>query len=126
MSKLRIGLACLIGISLHLCFFYGFLSYTQRNLHPPSRMMFMFLAGVAGFAVNIGLEKGTFRIASCILAGVFVSHIVMVIVDCWNDATNHNLLPFEFVLIAFCASPVYVGAALAAAFGSRESTSFKL
>jgi hypothetical protein len=86
----------------------------------------MVLAGLSGFAVNIGVQNGRYRLASCILGGLFVSNLVLIFVDCWSDPTNHNLAPFEFIEIAFLASPAYVGAGLAAAFGPGQDTSMKL
>lgn len=84
------------------------------------------LAGLSGFAVNAGVQNGRYRLASCVLGGLFVSNLVLIIVDCWSDPTNHNLAPFEFIEIAFLVSPAYVGARVAVAFGPREDTSMKL
>jgi hypothetical protein len=86
----------------------------------------MALAGLSGFAVNIGVHNGRYRLASCVLGGLFVSHVVLIFVDCLSDPTNQNLAPFEFIEIAFLACPAYVGASLAAAFYPGQDTSMKL
>lgn len=125
-SKARVLIAFVIGVALHLWFFYGFLPYSRRGQYHPSWLLFMALAGLSGFAVTIGVEKGRFRLASWILGGLFVSNLLLIFVDCWSDPTNHNLAPFEFIVIAFLASPAYVGAGLAAAFGPGRDTSMKL
>lgn len=99
--KVRMLIAFVIGVALHWYFFWGFLSYSHRETYKPSRIVLMFLVGLSGFAVNIGVQKGIYRVASCILGGLFLSHVVLIIVDCWSHPTNHNLAPFEFIIIGF-------------------------
>jgi peptidoglycan/LPS O-acetylase OafA/YrhL len=119
-------IAFVIGVALHWSFFWGFTSYSNRAAYHPSRRLFMFLTGLSGFAVNVGVETGKYRVASCILGGLFLSNLVLIIVDCWSDPTNHNLAPFEFIMIGFLALPAFIGAGFATAFTSSEDTSMKL
>ena len=34
-----------------------------------------------------------------LLGGFLAPHAVLVVVDCWHDPTNHNLLPFEVAIV---------------------------
>lgn len=42
--------------------------------------------------------------------GVFIGHMAVIAVDLSADPTNHNLLPFEFVILTVVVSPAFVGA----------------
>jgi hypothetical protein len=50
----------------------------------------------------------------------------MIVVDCIPDPTNHNLFPFEFMMIAVLTLPAYFGALLAAAVDRFRARGMKI
>ena len=42
-----------------------------------------------------------------------LAHALVVVVDVRADPADHNLLPFEFVILGVCALPAYFGAGIA-------------
>ena len=93
---------------------YQFLSYAERNnLSPTNYLALMLLALAIGYLATLGATNSRYRIVHCMLGGVFVAHMLVIAIDLHEDPTNHNLLPFEFVMLAIVASPGYVGAKMA-------------
>ena len=92
---------------------YRFLSYSQRNALPEANYLTM--AGLAfglAFLLVLGLGRSWWRVAFSLLLGVFGGHMAVVVLDVSADPTNHNLLPFEFVILSVVVSPAFVGAFL--------------
>ena len=56
------------------------------------------IALVAGGAVVVVTEGGVVQVASMLAVGVLCAYAIRVTIDIHHDRTNHNLLPFEFVL----------------------------
>jgi hypothetical protein len=101
------------GIAYLATLFRG-LSYSERNnLTFASYLVFALLLLAAGFGVAFGQPRPRFALASWAVAGVWAGHAWVINLDWRVDPTDHNLLPFEFVLLAIAASPAYLGVALA-------------
>ena len=70
------------------------------------------LAFGLAFLLVLGLGRSWWRVAVSLLLGVFAGHIAVIAIDLSGDPTNHNLLPFEFVILGVVVSPAFVGAFL--------------
>jgi len=75
-------------------------------------MYFGIAALAIGFVAAVGVGKKRSRIAGGVMLGAFAMHAAVIAVDLEKDPTDHNLLPFEFVILGVCAAPAYAGAAL--------------
>ena len=110
----RRALACVAGGAAYIGTLYRFLSYAERNrLSFDSFLALGALVLGIGFAVGLGLKSRRYTTAGFVLLGVWAAHAVVVFVDMQKDPTDHNLLPFEFILLGVYAVPAYVGAAVA-------------
>jgi len=110
-GKGRTVAALVAGAVIYVCTLFRFLSYSARNhLSANSYLFFALLMLAAGAAVALGAER-RYRLAWLALCGVFAAHACVVVADWMQDPTNHNLLPFEFVMLGIVASPVFLGAA---------------
>jgi hypothetical protein len=111
--RVRSAAAFVAGVIVYLATLYRGLSYTQRlSLSGTSYLVFAGLLLFMGSILTVGLKIARYRIASWIIAGVWVGHIVVVKWDWQADPTNHNLLPFEFIILAIVALPAYIGVAV--------------
>jgi len=105
-------------VIVYLATLYRGLSYTQRlSLSGTSYLVFVCLLVVMGSILTVGLRCARYRIASWMIAGVWVGHIVLVMWDWQVDPTSHNLLPFEFIILGIVSLPAYVGVAVTHATG---------
>lgn len=77
---------------------------------PGNWLAFALLIFGIGYLATLGVTKSRFRVVHWVLAGVFVAHMLVIVVDTREDPTNHNLLPFEFLFLWFAALPGYLGA----------------
>ena len=113
MARHRYLIAFGAGVLAYLSTLYRFLSYSERNRLPASTYeVFATLTLIGVFLVTLGMRTGRYRTVSLILVGIALAHLVVLIVDVGQDATTHNLLPFEFVILWVMALPAYVGAAV--------------
>ena len=115
----------ILGVILFVFYFWRFLPYSERMRpgHSPSWWSFMVIVLIGGFLLSLGLGRRRFWVPSCLLLTLFVANTIMIVVDCIPDPTNHNLFPFEFLIIAVLTLPAYFGAMIAAAvdrFRSRR------
>ena len=100
--------ATLAGVTAYVWTLYRFLPYSERNELPVSTYQTFALAQLTlGFLVTLGAEKPRYRPAA------LAAHMVVIAVDLQSDATDHNLFPLELLIVAFAASPAFLGAALA-------------
>jgi hypothetical protein len=114
MMKPRMWLALGAGALVYICVLYRFLSYSERNhLSGDTWSLFATLALIVGLVVTLGAAKRRIRVATAAFAGVWLAHLLVMIADCSQDGTRHNLGPIEFVLLGFYALPIYIGAAAA-------------
>ena len=105
--------AALAGTIIYTGTLFRFLPYADRNrLGADVFLLFAGLVLCAGFVAGLG-ATARYRTAGWVILGVWVAHALVVAVDLRNDPTDHNLLPFEFIIFGVCALPVYIGAALA-------------
>lgn len=116
--RVRSAAAFASGVIVYLATLYRGLSYTQRlSLSGTSYLVFVCLLLVMGSILTVGLRFTRYRIASWMIAGVWVGHIVVVKWDWQVDPTSHNLLPFEFIILGIVSLPAYVGVAVTHATG---------
>ena len=116
--RVRCPAAFASGVIVYLATLYRGLSYTQRlSLSGTSYLVFVCLLVVMGSILTVGLRCARYRIASWMIAGVWVGHIVLVMWDWQVDPTSHNLLPFEFIILGIVSLPAYVGVAVTHATG---------
>lgn len=106
-----------LAIVLFLIYFWRFLPYSQRLRpgHEPNWWSFLAIMFVGGFLLTLGMTRHRFRVCLCLLLTFFAANTVMIVIDCIPDPTNHNLFPFEFVMLAIFTLPAYLGAGIAAA-----------
>jgi len=110
----RYGAAFAAGAIAYGATLYQFLTYSERNnLGPAHWLALAALTLVIGYLATFGVKSSRFRVVHCMLAGIFVAHMLVIAIDVREDPTNHNLLPFEFVIIGFFALPGYLGAKIA-------------
>jgi hypothetical protein len=106
--------ACLGGAIAYTVTLYRFLSYSERNRLPlEAYQVFGALLFGIGFAVAFGSTSRRYATAAFAILGVWAVHAMVVAVDLRKDPTDHNLLPFEFIILGVCAAPAFLGAALA-------------
>ncbi len=102
--------ALALGAADYVAVLYRFQTYNERNaVSTLTFVLFsvvMFLSGVVlgWFAATSFARSGTF-----LILGVFAAHFVVVVVDCEKDPTDHNLLPFEFIIYFVLGAPAYAG-----------------
>ena len=107
----RCAAAFAAGVLTNILVLFRFLTYTQRNHLPASTyIIFSGACFLAGFAVTLGVDRSSFRIATWLVAGVCAAQIGVIWLDCRDDPTNHNLFPFEMAYLCVLASPAYLGA----------------
>jgi uncharacterized membrane protein YphA (DoxX/SURF4 family) len=111
----RCAVAVFIGVVFDAIFFWRFLPYSARNSHLGVLVplyLLPLLAFVAGIVLTIGLENRRRLIPIALVGGFCAANACLIIVDCWNDPTNHNLWPFEFLMIMVLTVPAFLGAGL--------------
>ena len=108
--------SAVLGVILFLFYFWRFLPYSQRLRpdHAPNWWSFLIIVLIGGFLLSVGLTRYRFWVPTCLLLTLFVANAIMIVVDCIPDPTNHNLFPFEFLMIAILTLPAYLGAFIAA------------
>ena len=105
--------ALVAGGFVYAATLYRFLTYSERNrLSSDSYLLFAALVLIVAFLVALG-TKARYRTAGFVILGVWAAHALVIAVDLRADPTDHNLLPFEFIILGICALPVYLGAVLA-------------
>jgi hypothetical protein len=108
----RCAIAVLVGFAFEVVFIWRFQPYSQRELHHAFLPLYALpiLAFLAGFVLTLGLQQNRRYVAISLVAAFCGANICLIVVDCWNDPTNHNLWPFEFVLIFALTAPAFLGA----------------
>ena len=103
-----------LGIVLFVFFIWRFLPYSERNRQDPNLWMLLGVMAAGGFLLTLGMKSKRFRVCHVLLLTMWVANAVLIAVDCSDDPTNHNLAPFEFIIIALGTLPAYAGAGLGA------------
>ncbi len=120
----RCAVAVIMGVAFDAIFFWRFLPYDLRNSHHMLLPIYALpiLAFITGIVLTVGLEKRRHLIPFALVGGFCAANACLVIVDCWNDRTNHNLWPFEFLMIMVLTVPAFLGAGLGRIFERLRST----
>jgi hypothetical protein len=102
--------AVVFGAIAYLLVVYRFQTYTQRNnTSGATYELFAAILFLLGFGAGL-VATARAKAATFLIVGVWAAHAVIIGVDLQIDATNHNLLPFEFVYLFVLSSPAYLGA----------------
>src|SRR4051812_48510627 len=106
-KELRYALAIIAGVLLDVVFFWKFQPYSVRE-HGHDLLPWFYepiLALAAGLLLTIGIEGRKRWVPVAMFAGFAAANACLIISDCAIDPTDHNLWPFEFVIIAVATSP---------------------
>jgi hypothetical protein len=116
-----------LGLILFVFYFWRFLPYSQRMRAEDSTSWWSFLiiALISGFLLSLGVTYRRYWVPTCMLLALFAANAIMIVIDCIPDPTNHNLFPFEFLMIAVMTLPAYFGAFLAAAVDQFRARGMK-
>ena len=104
--------AVVVGVLFEAVFFWKFRPYSMRE-HGPDLLPWYLLptfAFLAGLLLTIAAEVKKRWIPITMLGAFCVANACLIVADCSADPTNHNLWPFEFVIIALATSPAFLGA----------------
>jgi cell division protein FtsW (lipid II flippase) len=106
--------AVFIGVLFAAIFFWKFQPYTMRERGPDLLPWYFLpiLTFLAGLLLTIALEGKKRWIPVARFGGFCVAHACLVVADWSADPTNHNLWPFEFVMIAAATAPAFLGAGI--------------
>ena len=112
----RLAAAFLAGVSFDLIFFWKFQPYSTRQ-HSPEILPWysvLILTFLAGLLLTLRFEGKKRPIAVALFVGFSLANACLIVADCIADPTNHNLWPFEFVMIALGTAPAFLGAGVSA------------
>ena len=114
MIPLRYFLSTVWGLVVYCWCYHPWLPYSARERSwTGSGFAVVALGGlVAGFVLANGARPHRYRIAAAFLAALFAANACVIAFDWTIDPTDHNLFPFEFVLLGILACPAFLGAAL--------------
>jgi predicted membrane protein len=121
-KELRYALAIIIGVLFDVVFFWKFQPYSVRE-HGHDLLPWFFepiLALAAGLLLTIGIEGKKRWVPVAMFAGFAAANACLIISDCAADPTNHNLWPFEFVIIAVATSPAFIGIGIGGLLARRK------
>jgi hypothetical protein len=108
--------AVFVGVFFDAVFFWKFRPYATRE-HGPDLVpwyLLPILAFVAGLLLTLAFDGKKRWIPVAMLGGFCAANACLIVADCSVDPTNHNLWPFEFVLIAVAMAPAFLGAGISA------------
>jgi hypothetical protein len=110
----RLAVAVVIGVLFDAVFYWRFQPYSTRNSHHNVLPGFMLpvLAFIAGLLLSLGMEGRKRMVPLALVGGFFAANACLIVADCWDDPTNHNLWPFEFVIIVAMTAPAWLGAGI--------------
>jgi hypothetical protein len=110
----RLAIAVILGVIFDAVFFWKFQPYNSRE-HGPGLLPWYalpILAFVAGLLLTLALEGKKHWIPVAIFGGFSAANACLIVADCQADPTNHNLWPFEFIMIAVLTAPAFLGAGI--------------
>lgn len=110
----RMAAAVFVGVIFDVVFFWKFQPYSARE-HGHDLLPGYFLpifALLAGFLLTVGENGKTRWIPVTMFGGFCAANACLIVADCMADPTNHNLWPFEFVIIAVATAPASLGAGI--------------
>lgn len=104
--------AALIGAIFDAVFFWKLQPYTARehghDLLPA--YLLPILAFLAGLLLTLSADGRKRWIPVAMVGGFWAANAGLIVADCAADPTNHNLWPFEFVIIVIVTAPAFLGA----------------
>jgi hypothetical protein len=111
--------AVFIGVIFDAVFFWKFQPYATRERGPDLLPWYLLpiLAFLAGLFLTLALDGKKRWIPVAMFAGFSAANACLIAADCSADPTNHNLWPFEFVLIAAATAPAFLGAGISHILG---------
>jgi hypothetical protein len=111
--------AVFIGVIFDAVFFWKFQPYATRERGPDLLPWYLLpiLAFLAGLFLTMALDGKKRWIPVAMFGGFSAANACLIVVDCSADPTNHNLWPFEFVLIAAATAPAFLGAGISHLIG---------
>ena len=111
--------AVFIGVFFEAVFLWKFRPYTAREHGPDLLPWYLLpvLAFAAGLLLTLGFDGKKRWLPVALLGGFFAANACLIVADCSEDPTNHNLWPFEFVLIAVATAPAFLGAGISHLIG---------
>jgi membrane-associated phospholipid phosphatase len=107
----RYACAIFIGVIFDAVFFSKFRPYATRE-HGPDLLPWYFLpvfTFLAGLLLTFGIQGKKRWIPMAMFGAFCAANSFLIVADCRVDPTNHNLWPFEFVLIALATVPAFLG-----------------
>lgn len=119
----RYALAVIAGVLFDAVFFWKFQPYSARE-HGHDLLPWYFqpiLAFATGLLLTMRIEGKKRWVPVAMFAGFAAANAFLIIADCAADPTNHNLWPFEFVIIALATGPAFVGAAISGMLRKRQN-----
>jgi hypothetical protein len=114
----RYAAAIFLGVMFDAVFFWKFQPYATRE-HAPGLLpwyVLPVLTFIAGLLLTIAIDGKKRWVPVAMLGGFLAANACLIAVDCSADPTNHNLWPFEFVMIALAVAPAFVGAGISGLF----------
>ncbi len=107
----RLVSAVFLGVMFDAVFFWKFEPYSTREHSPDLLPLYVLpiLMFLAGMLLSFAAEGRKRWIPVAILGGFCAANACLIVVDCASDPTNHNLWPFEFVIIALATAPAFLG-----------------
>jgi len=118
----RLAAAVAVGVIFDAVFFWKFQPYATRE-HGPDILPWYFLpilTFLAGLLLTLAVEGKKRSIPAAMLVGFCVANACLIVADCAADPTNHNLWPFEFVIIAIATAPAFLGAGVSLMIDRRR------
>ena len=114
LRELRYAGAVFIGVIFDAIFFWKFQPYATRERGPDLLPWYFLpiLTFLVGLLLNFALDGKKRWIPIAIFCGFCAANACLIVADCSTDPTNHNLWPFEFVMIAAATAPAFLGAGI--------------
>jgi len=114
MIALRYFLATLLGLAAYCYCYHPWLPYSgrERSMTAAGFGVVVAAALLGGFVLAWGARPHRYRIAAAFVAAMFAANAFVIAADWAVDPTDHNMFPFEFIILGIVASPAFLGAAL--------------
>lgn len=123
LREARYACAVFLGVLFDAIFFWKFQPYATRE-HGPDLLpwyLLPILTFLAGVLLTIAMDGKKRWIPVAIFAGFSAANAGLILADCSADPTNHNLWPFEFVMIAAATAPAFLGVGISVIIGRARN-----